>query len=158
MTQLKVRDLMTTQVVTLRPSDTIKRATIRFAVDDISGAPVVDNRNHLVGILSEDDILHLILRQQEKMGSTGDKMLSYTLDSTVEDESLRLAADAVSNTKVEEIMTRSVLTTSPDAAIMDVLKAMLERKINRVPVLEKGVLVGIITRGDIVFHIYKRKV
>ncbi|MGI5964748.1 MAG: CBS domain-containing protein [Candidatus Methanomethylophilaceae archaeon] len=158
MTQLKVRDLMTTQVVTLRPSDTIKRATIRFAVDDISGAPVVDNRNHLVGILSEDDILHLILRQQEKMGSTGDKMLSYTLDSTVEDESLRLAADAVSNTKVEEIMTRSVLTTSPDAAIMDVLKAMLERKINRVPVLEKGVLVGIITRGDIVFHIYKRKI
>jgi CBS domain-containing protein len=149
---------MTTQVVTLRPSDTIKRATIRFAVDDISGAPVVDNRNHLVGILSEDDILHLILRQQEKMGSTGDKMLSYTLDSTVEDESLRLAADAVSNTKVEEIMTRSVLTTSPDAAIMDVLKAMLERKINRVPVLEKGVLVGIITRGDIVFHIYKRKI
>ena len=158
MTQLKVRDLMTTQVVTLRPSDTIKRATIRFAVDDISGAPVVDNRNHLVGILSEDDILHLILRQQEKMGSTGDKMLSYTLDSTVEDESLRLAAYAVSNTKVEEIMTRSVLTTSPDAAIMDVLKAMLERKINRVPVLEKGVLVGIITRGDIVFHIYKRKI
>lgn len=157
MTQLKVRDLMTTQVVTLKPSDTIKRATIRFAVDHISGAPVVDNRNHLIGILSEDDILNLIVRHQEKIGSSG-KMLSYTLDASIEDESLQTAANDVSNTKVEEIMTRSVLTTSPDAAIVDVLKAMLERKINRVPVLEKGVLVGIISRGDIVFHIYKRKV
>jgi CBS domain-containing protein len=158
MTQLKVRDLMTTQVVTLKPGDTVKRATIKFAVDNISGAPVVDNRNHLVGILSEDDILNLIVRRQEKMGAGGGKMLSYPMDSEIDNVALQDAADEVSNTKVEDIMTRSVLTTTPDAVIVDVLKAMLERKINRVPVLEKGVLVGIISRGDIVFHIYKRKV
>lgn len=154
MTQLKVRDLMTTQVVTLKPGDTVKRATIKFAVDNISGAPVVDNRNHLVGIISEDDILNLIVRRQEKMGTGGGKMLSYPMDSEIENVALQDAADEVSNTKVEDIMTRSVLTTTPDAVIVDVLKAMLERKINRVPVLEKGVLVGIISRGDIVFHIY----
>ncbi|MGE0014928.1 MAG: CBS domain-containing protein [Candidatus Methanomethylophilaceae archaeon] len=158
MTQLKVRDLMTTQVVTLKPGDTVKHATIKFAVNNISGAPVVDNRNHLVGILSEDDILNLIVRRQEKMGAGGGKMLSYPMDSEMDNVALQDAADEVSNTKVEDIMTRSVLTTTPDAVIVDVLKAMLERKINRVPVLEKGVLVGIISRGDIVFHIYKRKV
>ncbi len=85
-------------------------------------------------------------------------MLSYPMDSEMDNVALQDAADEVSNTKVEDIMTRSVLTTTPDAVIVDVLKAMLERKINRVPVLEKGVLVGIISRGDIVFHIYKRKV
>ena len=46
MSKLKVRDLMTTQVVTLKPDDTVKKAVIKFALDNISGAPVVDNRNH----------------------------------------------------------------------------------------------------------------
>ena len=55
-------------------------------------------------------------------------------------------------------MSKTVLTTSPDAKIMEVLKVMIDLDINRVPVLEKGVLVGIVTRGDIVFSIYKRKV
>ncbi len=158
MAELKVRDLMTTQVVTLKPGDSIKQATIRFAVNNISGAPVVDNRNHLIGIISEDDVLQLIVKQQEDMDEEGGKMLSYSFDSTNQNSILQEAANKISNTKVEEIMIRTVLTTTPDANIVDVLKAMLERKVNRVPVLEKGVLVGIISRGDIVFHIYKRKI
>ena len=158
MAELKVRDLMTTQVVTLKPGDSIKQATIRFAVNNISGAPVVDNRNHLIGIISEDDVLQLIVKRQEDMDEEGGKMLSYSFDSTNQNSILQEAANKISNTKVEEIMIRTVLTTTPDANIVDVLKAMLERKVNRVPVLEKGVLVGIISRGDIVFHIYKRKI
>lgn len=158
MAELKVRDLMTTQVVTLKPDDNVRQATIRFAVDNTSGAPVVDNKRHLVGIITEDDILQLIVKRQAKMGEDGGKMLAYTLDSNIENTILQEAADDVSNTKVEEIMTRTVLTTTPDATIVDLLKAMLERKVKRVPVLEKGVLVGMIARSDIVFHIYKRKV
>ena len=149
---------MTTQVVTLKPGDNIRQATIRFAVDNTSGAPVVDNKHHLVGIITEDDILQLIVKRQAKMGEDGGKMLSYALDSNIENTLLQEAANDVSNTKVEDIMTRTVLTTTPDATIIDLLKAMLERKVKRVPVLEKGVLVGIIARSDIVFHIYKRKV
>lgn len=158
MAELKVRDLMTTQVITLKPNDSIKQATIRFAVNNISGAPVVDNRNHLVGIISEDDVLQLIVKRQSEMDEGGGKMLSYSFDSNNQNTILQEAANDVSNTKVEEIMTRTLLTTTPDATIVDLLKAMIERKVKRVPVLEKGVLVGIISRGDIVFHIYKRKV
>ncbi|HKM09347.1 MAG TPA: CBS domain-containing protein [Candidatus Methanomethylophilaceae archaeon] len=158
MAELKVRDLMTTQVITLKPNDSIKQATIRFAVNNISGAPVVDNRNHLVGIISEDDVLQLIVKRQSEMDEGGGKMLSYSFDSKNQNTILQEAANDVSNTKVEEIMTRTLLTTTPDATIVDLLKAMIERKVKRVPVLEKGVLVGIISRGDIVFHIYKRKV
>ena len=64
MSKLKVRDLMTTQLVTLLPTDTVRKAAITFAVDNISGAPVVDNRNHLLGILSENDILNVIMKEQ----------------------------------------------------------------------------------------------
>lgn len=41
---------------------------------------------------------------------------------------------------------------------MEVLRAMIEMKVNRVPVVEKGVVIGIISRGDIIFALYKRKV
>ena len=52
MTKLKVRDLMTTEVLTLRPDDTIKKAAIKLALDNMSGAPIVDAKYHLLGFLS----------------------------------------------------------------------------------------------------------
>ncbi len=159
MSKLKVRDLMTTQVVTLKPDDTVKKAVIKFALDNISGAPVVDNRNHLLGILSENDILNLILEYQDKLGKENpdDIMLNYPMDSAMEDGKLKSISDEISNMVVSDIMKRTVLTTTPDTAIMEVLKAMIGMNVNRLPVIEKGVLVGIISRGDIIFALYKKK-
>ncbi len=161
MSKMKVRDLMTTQVVTLKADETVKKAVLKFALDNISGAPVVDNRNHLLGILSENDILNIIMYYQTKLDreNSDSVMLTYSMDSASEtDETLRRLSDEISNMLVSEIMTRTVLTTSPDASIMEVLRSMIEMKVNRLPVLEKGVLVGIITRGDIIFALYKKKV
>jgi CBS domain-containing protein len=161
MSKLKVRDLMTTQVVTLQPTDTIKRATIKFAVDNISGAPVVDRRNHLLGILSENDILRVIYKYQLKLDkeNAGSVMLNYSMDSSTEDDDgLKRISEEISNMSVEDIMIRTVLTTNPDAPIMEVLKSMIEMDVNRVPVVEKGVVLGVISRADIVFALYERKV
>ena len=161
MSKLKVRDLMTTQVVTLQPTDTIKKAAIKFAVDNISGAPVVDNRNHLLGIVSENDILRIIYTYQLKLDkeNRGSVMLSYAMDNKDEgDDELKKISEEISNMEIGDIMIRTVLTTSPDALIMEVLKSMIEMDVNRVPVVEKGVVIGIISRADIVFALYKRKV
>ena len=161
MSKLKVRDLMTTQLVTLQPTDTVKKAAIKFAVDNISGAPVVDNRNHLLGILSENDILNTILKYQIALDDENHDsvMLTYAMDSpTDNDDILKKVSEEISNLEVSAIMTRTVLTTTPDTTIMEVLRAMIEMKVNRVPVVEKGVVIGIISRGDIIFALYKRKV
>lgn len=161
MSKLKVRDLMTTQLVTLQSTDTVKKAAIKFAVDNISGAPVVDNRNHLLGILSENDILNTILKYQLVLDDENHDsvMLTYSMDSPTEtDDILKKVSEEISNIEVSAIMTRTVLTTTPDTTIMEVLKAMIEMKVNRVPVVEKGVVIGIISRGDIIFALYKRKV
>ncbi len=161
MSKLKVRDLMTTQVVTLKPDDTVKKAAIKLALENISGSPVVDNRNHLLGILSENDILDLILKYQLKLERDNSEavMLNYSMDSSSEtDERLKTISDEISNIPVSEIMIRTVLTTTPDTTIMEVLKSMVDLEVNRVPVVERGVLVGIISRGDIIFALYKRKV
>ncbi|MBR4226839.1 MAG: CBS domain-containing protein [Candidatus Methanomethylophilaceae archaeon] len=152
---------MTTQVVTLQPTDTIKKATIKFAIDNISGAPVVDNRNHLLGIVSENDILRILYTYQLKLDkeNRGSMMLSYSMDNSDEgDDELKKISEEISNMAIGDIMIRTVLTTSPDALIMEVLKSMIEMDVNRVPVVEKGVVIGIISRADIVFALYKRKV
>ncbi len=152
---------MTTQVVTLQPTDTIKKATIKFAIDNISGAPVVDNRNHLLGIVSENDILRIIYTYQLKLDkeNRGSVMLSYAMDNKDEgDDELKKISEEISNMEIGDIMIRTVLTTSPDALVMEVLKSMIEMDVNRVPVVEKGVVIGIISRADIVFALYKRKV
>ena len=161
MSKMKVRDLMTTQIVTVRPDETVKKAVIKLALDNVSGAPVVDNRNHLLGILSENDILNIILNYQFELDKENSEavMLTYSMDSSSEtDEKLKAITDEISNIPVSDIMTRTVLTTTPDTSIMEVLKAMFEMKVNRLPVVEKGVVVGVISRGDIIFALYKRKV
>ena len=138
MSKLKVRDLMTTQLVTLQPTDTVKKAAIKFAVDNISGAPVVDNRNHLLGILSENDILNTILKYQIALDDENHDsvILTYSMDSPTEtDDILKKVSEEISNLEVSAIMTRTVLTTTPDTTIMEVLRAMIEMKVNRVPVV-----------------------
>lgn len=159
MGQFKVRDIMTTNLVTLSPNDTIRDATTIFAVESISGAPVVDEKYRMVGILSGDDILELIMDYDKKIGSDSkDHMLSFYMDANVEDPEVRNLAHKISDTKVSDIMTRTVLSTSPNANIIDLLKSMINMNINRVPVLEKGVLIGIVSRADIIFSIYKKKI
>ena len=157
---LRVRDLMTTDVVTLQPTDTIKTAAIKFAVDNISGAPVVDNRNHLLGIVSQNDILRTLLKYQDlldKDNPEGLSLLKHSLDSGEGGDRIVKAVDEISDMEISTIMTYSTLTTSADAPILDVLRAMINMDVNRVPVIEKGVLIGIISRGDITFALYKRK-
>ncbi len=160
MKELRVRDLMTTQVLTVKPTDTIKRATIKFAVDNVTGAPVVDNRNHVIGMITENDILGLILKYQDKLDKAMNphSLLSLPMDGESDDEELAEANRAISEMKVEDLMVRSVLTTSPDEKIVQALKKMMQLNVNRIPVLEKGVLVGILSRSDIIFYIYKKKV
>ncbi|MDR2846328.1 MAG: CBS domain-containing protein, partial [Candidatus Methanoplasma sp.] len=85
-------------------------------------------------------------------------LLAAPLDGENEDENIADANNAISEMKVEEVMKRTVLSTTPDAEIVETMRDMMKLGVNRVPVLEQGVLVGILSRADIIFHIYKKKV
>ena len=160
MGQLKVRDIMTTQVITLLGTDTVKDATITLAVDNLSGAPVVDDDYRLIGVISESDILGLIMKCEDELNIDNPvlHLLAFPMDYKFDNEELKKVAEKISQTRVSELMATNLITTTPDAEVVDVLRLMIERDVNRVPVLEKGVLVGIVTRGDIIFSIYKRKI
>ena len=161
MSQLRVRDLMTTQVITVKPTDSIRHAVIKMAVDNVAGAPVVDNRSHVLGMISQTDVLRLILKYQQKLdnGTGGETLLNQPLDIVEgQGDVVEAISQEIASMTVEQMMVRTVITTTPDAKLIEVLKAMMQSDIGRIPVLEQGVLVGTISRSDIIFALYKKKV
>ncbi len=160
MVQLRVRDLMTTQVITVKPTDTVRQAVIKMALDNVTGAPVVDNRSHVLGVISQTDILRLILKYQDKLDEEihSEHLLSQPMDTDSQSDDMNNINREFSSMKVEDIMVRSILYTTPDAEVVEALRMMMEMDVNRLPVLEQGILVGTISRSDIIFAIYKKKV
>ena len=160
MVQLRVRDLMTTQVITVKPTDTVRQAVIKMALDNVTGAPVVDNRNHVLGVSSQTDILQLILKYQDKLDEEihSEHLLSQPMDTDNQSADMTLINKEFSGMKVEDIMVRSTLYTTPDAEIVEALRMMMKMDVNRLPVLEQGILVGTVSRSDVIFAIYKKKV
>ena len=160
MVQLRVRDLMTTQVITVKPTDIVRQAVIKMALDNVTGAPVVDNRSHVLGVISQTDILRLILKYQDKLDEEihSEHLLSQPMDTDSQSDDMNNINREFSSMKVEDIMVRSILYTTPDAEVVEALRMMMEMDVNRLPVLEQGILVGTISRSDIIFAIYKKKV
>ena len=160
MVQLRVRDLMTTQVITVKPTDTVRQAVIKMALDNVTGAPVVDNRNHVLGVISQTDSHQLILKYQDKFDEAihSDHLLSQPMDTVNKSADMTLINKEFSGMKVEDIMVRSTLYTTPDAEIVEALRMMMKMDVNRLPVLEQGILVGTVSRSDVIFAIYKKKV
>ena len=160
MVQLRVRDLMTTQGITVKPADTVRQAVIKMALDNVTGAPVVDNRNHVLGVISQTDILQLILKYQDKLDEEihSEHLLSQPMDTDNQSADMTLINKEFSGMKVEDIMVRSTLYTTPDAEIVEALRMMMKMDVNRLPVLEQGILVGTVSRSDVIFAIYKKKV
>ena len=160
MVQLRVRDLMTTQVITVKPTDTVRQAVIKMALDNVTGAPVVDNRNHVLGVISQTDILQLILKYQDKLDEEihSEHLLSQPMDTDNQSADMTLINKEFSGMKVEDIMVRSTPYTTPDAEIVEALRMMMKMDVNRLPVLEQGILVGTVSRSDVIFAIYKKKV
>jgi CBS domain-containing protein len=120
-----VKDHMTTKLVTFRPDDTIDQVMEELTKKKISGAPVVDESGGLIGIISEIDCLREIIKGK------------YT-------NTVRFPA------KVEELMTRNVITLGPDLSLFDAAQKFLECKIRRFPVLKDGILVGQISLSDVI--------
>lgn len=143
---MTARDIMKADVVTIGPTATVRDLAELLATHEISGVPVIDESGALVGVVTEGDVI------------LQDADLHFPhyiqfLDSVIYLESVRKFEERFRKTfgnRVADVMSTEVLTVSPDASIHEVTTLMADNEVNRVPVLEEGKLVGIITRGDIV--------
>jgi CBS domain-containing protein len=146
MGELRVRDIMQARVVTVSPEATVRELAGVLAKHKISGVPVVDEEGHVLGMVSEADV---ILQDAEFHFPYYIQFLEsviYLQSVAKFEERFRKAF----GTKVSDVMSREVVEVSPDASIHDAATLMADHKVNRLPVVEGGRLVGIVTRGDIV--------
>jgi CBS domain-containing protein len=136
---MKVGDVMTGEVVTVPPGASLKEAARLLVEHRISGLPVVDNQNHVLGVVSEADVL-----PKEVAGLPLRGPLAW-LTGQLEVDRSKLEAHLVG-----EAMTAPALTIEANRPVGVAAKLMVEKGVNRLPVVEDSKLVGIVTRADLV--------
>jgi len=139
---MNVKDVMTPHVLSVTPDESIFVAARLMLQKKISGLPVVDGLGNLVGIVSEGDFLR---RAETGTKRQRPKWMEFFLGPG------RLADEYVqiSGRKVRDVMTEDVRTVTPDAPLEDVVRLMERHHIKRVPVVESGKIVGIVTRANL---------
>lgn len=148
---MKVRDVMNPDVVVCSPEDTIGDVARLLKQNNISGLPVVEN-GKVVGVVSEGDLLKL-LEVPDHSGlwlPSPFEVIEVPIRELINWEDTKRMLDDVGSQPVEEIMKKKVYTVSPEDSIEKASELITRHKINRLPVIEGGKLVGIVTRGDII--------
>jgi CBS domain-containing protein len=144
------KDIMTTPVLSVTGDQTVQVVLELLAEKRISGVPVVDDQQKVIGIISDTDIIRYAHQLSVVPLSNLSGWISpYTEISDL--ASMRKGFELLHKTKFDQIMTKKVYTIHEDASATEVAELMNRRKINRVPVVDSNdKLVGIITRSDIV--------
>lgn len=117
---MKVKDIMTQNVASLEPKDSVERAAQLMKEHDIGALPVCDN-NSVIGIITDRDIVLRTISEGKSPNSVS----------------------------VREVMTSNPVVGRPDMNVEDATRIMGERQIRRLPVVEENTMVGIVSLGDL---------
>jgi len=148
---LLAKDIMTADVITVSPDEQVE-VVARLLIDNkISGIPVVDSDQHILGIVTEKDLL---IKASEL------KVPFYVtlFDSIIFLENpMRFSNNLKKYTasKVKDVMTVKVEVVDENAPIHEIAEIMQNKKINRLPVVRNNKLIGIVTRNDVLKAIVK---
>ncbi|RZB36002.1 MAG: hypothetical protein SRB2_02600 [Desulfobacteraceae bacterium Eth-SRB2] len=142
---LKVKDIMTRELITISPETEIIQATKLLLENRINGIPVTDETGKLVGILCQSDLI----AQQKKIPIPSfftflDGLITLTSMKQLEKQVQKIAAITVA-----QAMTPNPVTVQPDTDIETVAALMVDRSFHTIPVVDKGELVGIVGKEDI---------
>lgn len=155
----KVKDFMSRRVLYLKPNDTIFKAAKSFCRRNISGAPVVNSAQskRVIGVVSESDIVKFmgtkICNTQSMAGDFTYQSLSLLLLHFVRTGKdylgFKKELGRISKTKIKDVMSKRVISVSPEESVLDAAQRMDANDVNRLPVMKNGKLVGIIARADL---------
>jgi CBS domain-containing protein len=148
---MKVRDVMAPNPFTLPPDASVAAAAVALAESRIGGCPVVDAAGKVVGMLTEANILEALKTQHKELKVLMPPEISFGI-SFVEVVQTKEAVSAfaeVGDWPISRIMTKQVVSVAPDDDVERAIALMAKHRIHRIPVIEEGKLVGIVTRTDI---------
>ena len=140
---MRARDVMVSPVIAVMPSCPVEEVAKTLLERGISGVPVVDSQGRLVGIVSEGDLLH-------RSETATERRRSWWLRMLTDGETLAAEYTKAHARKVEDVMSRNVVTAGPDTPL-DAIAMLLEKHaIKRVPIVQDGQLVGIVSRANLI--------
>ena len=142
---MKVRDIMTAEVVVAHPDTSVNLVARLMASRDISGIPVVED-DHLVGIVTELDLIVRNTRLEPPA-------FFALLDARIPLETPAHYRERIRHmlgTLARDVMTEKVVSIGPDEELESLAEIMVKQRVNPLPVVEDGRLVGIVSRSDII--------
>jgi CBS domain-containing protein len=139
--EMKVGDIMTTELVAVAPNTPFKEVVERLVRSDVSSLPVVDDRGKLVGLITEADLI-----SKEAYG--GHRRALSLLADVLSARDHHWITKAVGSVAAD-VMTRTVSGCRSDEDVRTAARRMLELGIKHMPVVDAGALVGIVSRHDI---------
>lgn len=149
-----IKDIMTKEVITVSEDDTIEKCANLLITHNLSGLPVLDDNGKIKGIVTEGDLIRRISRIE------GPAALEV-LGGIFYLESPKKFMDKVKNSmgsKARDIMTKDIITISPDKEMEEGATLLVKNKIKRLPVIDKeGNLIGIVSRKDIMNHLFDKE-
>ncbi len=138
---------MTPNPIAIAPTEPVEEAVKILEKHGISGLPVVDAAGHIQGIISEGDLLVRESPLQPPLYLTLLGSIIYFESPAKFHQHIKKALGML----IQDVMTSNPITTSPDTPLEEVAHLMIEKRINRLPVVDANQkLVGIITRHDLV--------
>lgn len=140
---MKARDIMTTNVLMVRPDAPVREVATLMTERHVSGVPVISADNKIVGIVSQSDLLH-----RKELGTEARR--KWWLRVFGDSDTMAREYTKAHGLKAQDVMTRHVTSVQEDAELADVAAILDRNKIKRVPVVRDGKVVGIIARSDLV--------
>ncbi len=142
---MKASDVMATNVITVGPNASVREAANILLANRISALPVVDEYGELVGIISEGDLV-----RRAELGT--ERRRSWWLEILVGEGKETLATEYVKShaRRVGDVMTGEVITATPATPLGDIATLLEKNRIKRVPIVEHGKVVGIVSRANLV--------
>ena len=137
---MKVRDVMTTDVVSVRTDASFRKIAATLVEHGVGGLPVVDEGQRVVGVVSEAD---LIVKVQ------GEAPLRFLRPAFILDRPSRDFVRRAEGTVAGDLMTSPAVTVAEDADLREAARLMSMHGVKRLPVCHKGDLIGILTRADV---------
>jgi CBS domain-containing protein len=142
--ELLAKDIMTDTVVACVADTKLEDVVTTLAEHKISGMPVLDVNGRVVGMVTETDLLLTDHLEPHRMKTA--LFGFYVLRQSVMDRMAELRG-----LRVDDIMTKHVITFGPDTPVDEIATTMVHRRVNRVPIVDPdGKLIGILSRGDII--------
>ena len=145
---MKISEVMLKDVYSVHLTATIGEVLKLMVDKKVSGVPVTDDNNFVVGFISDGDIMKFIAKQDPRI-------IDMTSFITVwyDTETFEKKLEDLRNLNVMELAQSKVVSVEEDFEVDEVAKILAKKKIKKVPVLKNGVLVGVASRSDIIRYI-----